>query len=191
MTDERSSDPGTVEIPADVEAVVYDLDGTLVRLAVDWAELDTEIQAVLREEGLDPGDRDAWDLLDVAEAAGVSGVESMIAAAERDGAHASTRLPLADSIDHGLPTGVCSLNCEAACRIALDAHDLAQHVDTVVGRDSVAERKPAPEPLLAAVEGLDADPARTLFVGDSASDETTADRAGTRFSYVGDGPTNL
>ncbi|EMA41099.1 HAD family hydrolase [Halococcus hamelinensis] len=191
MTDERSADPGTVEIPADVEAVVYDLDGTLVRLAVDWVELEIEIQAVLRESGIEPGDRDAWELLDEAEAAGIPEVGSLIAAAERDGAHASTRLPLADDIDHGLPTAVCSLNCEAACRIALDTHDLGGSIGTVVGRDSVAERKPAPEPLLAAVEGLGARTERTLFVGDSSSDETTADRAGTRFAYVGDGPTTL
>ncbi|HET7325314.1 MAG TPA: HAD-IA family hydrolase [Halococcus sp.] len=181
----------TIDIPADIEAVVYDLDGTLVRLAVDWAALEERIGEVLREENVEPAGLDAWDLLDAAEAAGVGDeIESLIAAAECDGARESVRLSLADALATGVPIGVCSLNCEAACRIALETHELATHVDSVVGRDSVAERKPAPEPLLAVVESLGATPERTLFVGDSASDEEAAARAGTRFTYVGDGPTN-
>jgi phosphoglycolate phosphatase-like HAD superfamily hydrolase len=181
----------TVDIPADTEAVVYDLDGTLVRLAVDWAALEERIAGVLREANVEPSGLDAWELLDAAEAAGIgSEVEPLIAAAERDGARESVRLPLADAIETQLPIGVCSLNCEAACRIALDTHELAGQVSSVIGRDSVAARKPAPEPLLAAVTALGATPERTLFVGDSASDEEAAARAGTRFSYVGDGPTN-
>ncbi|WP_435076030.1 HAD family hydrolase [Halococcus sp. AFM35] len=181
----------TVTVPEDVEAVVYDLDGTLVRLTVDWQRVETDIASMLREEGIDPVGLDAWAMLDAAEDAGVeSEVESLIAAAERDGAHESRRLAFADEIETRLPVGVCSLNCEEACRIALERHDLAERMGSVVGRDSVAERKPAPEPLLAAVEELGATPERTLFVGDSAGDAEAAERAGTRFSYVGDGPTS-
>jgi phosphoglycolate phosphatase-like HAD superfamily hydrolase len=181
----------TVTVPEDIEAVVYDLDGTLVRLTVDWQSVEADIAGVLREADIDPAGLDAWAMLDAAEEVGVgSDVESLIAAAERDGAHESRRLAFADDIETRLPIGVCSLNCEAACRIALEKHDLAERMGSVVGRDSVAERKPAPEPLLAAVEELGATPERTLFVGDSAGDEEAAERAGTRFSYVGDGPTS-
>lgn len=180
----------TVDIPTDAEAVVYDLDGTLVRLVVDWQAVEADIAAVLRAAGVDPSGLDAWEALGVAESAGVGReVESLIAAAERDGARESIRLDLADEVATGLPVGVCSLNCEAACHIALERHGLDERVKHVVGRDSVPERKPAPEPLLAVVESLGAPPERTLFVGDSASDEECAERAGTRFSYVGDGPT--
>lgn len=181
----------TVDIPANTDAVVYDLDGTLVRLTVDWATLEAEIERILRDANVELSNFDAWEMLDAAESAGVgSEVESLIAAAERDGARESVRLSLADTIDTRLPVGVCSLNCEAACRIALETHGLATHIDSVVGRDSVAERKPAPEPLLAVIESLGVNPERTLFVGDSAGDEEAATRAGTQFSYVGDGPTN-
>ncbi len=181
----------TVTVPEDVEAVVYDLDGTLVRLTVDWQRVEADIAGMLREEGIDPAGLDAWTMLDAAEEVGVeSEVESLIAAAERDGAHESRRLAFADEIETRLPAGVCSLNCEEACRIALERHDLAERMGSVVGRDSVSERKPAPEPLLAAVGELGATPERTLFVGDSAGDQEAAERAGTRFSYVGDGPTS-
>jgi phosphoglycolate phosphatase-like HAD superfamily hydrolase len=181
----------TVAVPDDIEAVVYDLDGTLVRLTVDWQSVEADIAGALREEGIDPVGLDAWAMLDAGEGVGVgSEVESLIAAAERDGADESVRLAFADEVETRLPIGVCSLNCEAACRIALEKHDLAERMESVVGRDSVAGRKPAPEPLLAAVKELGATPGRTLFVGDSAGDEEAAERAGTQFSYVGDGPTS-
>ena len=181
----------TVTVPDDVEAVVYDLDGTLVRLTVDWQAVEADIAEVLQTEDVDPAGLDAWAMLDAAEEVGVeSEVESLIAAAERDGAHESRRLAFADEIETRLPIGICSLNCEEACRIALAKHDLDGVMQSVVGRDSVPERKPAPEPLLAAVEELGATPERTLFVGDSAGDEEAAERAGTQFSYVGDGPTS-
>ena len=76
-------------------------------------------------------------------------------------------------------------------RIALNAHGLAGAVDATVGRDSVATRKPDPEPLLAAIDRVGADRGRALFVGDSERDELTAERAGVDYRYVGDGPTEF
>jgi len=165
---------------------VYDLDGTLVELDVDWDAVRAAVAAVLRDRGVE-SEGSLWDLL---RRAGDTGnraeVEAVIADHEREGARRSRRLPLADDLPTGLPTGVCSLNCEAACRVALDRHGLADHVDAVVGRDTVSESKPDPAPLLRVVERIGADPATTLFVGDSESDEVAAERAGLAFQYVAD-----
>ncbi|WP_309221754.1 HAD family hydrolase [Halorussus sp. MSC15.2] len=180
-TDETPSDRGT-----DLAAVVYDLDGTLVRLAVDWADVERRLADLLEREGVDADPLSAWDLLSAAEDAGVGDeADELIAAAEREGARESERLPLADELlAREVPVGVCSLNHESAVRIALDRHDLADRVATVVGRGTVPERKPHPRALLAAVEELGVAPENVLFVGDSASDEETAERAGTRFEWV-------
>lgn len=168
------------------DAVVYDLDGTLVRLAVDWEATAERIEPILRAHGSDADADDALDLLPVAEELSVADeIEPHLAAAERDGARRSERLPTMDEfVESTLPVAICSLNCEAACRDALEAHGITRDVEAVVGRDSVAERKPHPQPLLAAVDALDVAPERTLFVGDSDSDETTARRAGTAFRRV-------
>jgi phosphoglycolate phosphatase len=169
------------------ERVVYDLDGTLVRLDVDWDAVRDAVVARLREREVGVGDRSLWDILDVAGGHSVEGVvEETIAEFERGGARRSQRLPVADELPRGVPVGVCSLNCEAACRIALETHDLDGFVDAVVGRDTVASHKPDPEPLLSVIDALGGDPATTLFVGDSASDEKTADWAGVAFEYVAD-----
>jgi phosphoglycolate phosphatase-like HAD superfamily hydrolase len=170
------------------DAVVYDLDGTLVRLAVDWAAAAEPIKPILRDHGAgaDADADDALDLLPVAESLGVEAeIEPHLAEAEREGARESERLPLLDEFaDATLPVGICSLNCEDACLLALDAHDVPNATDVIVGRDSVAERKPHPQPLLTAVRELGATPERTLFVGDSDSDAVTAQRAGTAFRRV-------
>jgi phosphoglycolate phosphatase len=168
------------------DAVVYDLDGTLVRLAVDWSAVREDAAAVYRTAGVDPADRSLWALLADADGAGVATeVEATIAAHERRGARESDRLPGADRLaEDGRPAAVCSLNCEAACRVALDRHGVADRVAAVVGRDSVPARKPDPAPLLATVDALGVDPGSVLFVGDSERDAETARRAGTDFEFV-------
>jgi phosphoglycolate phosphatase len=168
----------------DYDAVVYDLDGTLVRLAVDWDAVAREVGDLLRSRDVTPPD-DLWTMLDRADETGHrAAVEATIAEHETTGARNSERLAHADGVPVGLPVGVCSLNCEAACHVALETHDLSEAVHAVVGRDSVATKKPDPEPLLAVVRELDVAPGRALFVGDSERDEVTASRAGTDFRYV-------
>jgi phosphoglycolate phosphatase len=190
-------DSGDVD---DFDAIVYDLDGTLVRLAVDWEAVATDVDRVLRDRGITPP-QGLWAMLEFAEREGHREVvEGTIGEHEREGARRSERLALADVLADGgehkgngrresersdrVPVGICSLNCEGACRLALEVHGLAARVDHVVGRDSVTTYKPDPEPLLAAIEALDATPERTLFVGDSERDERTATRAETDFRYV-------
>ncbi len=182
-----AGEPGAVPYD-DYEAVVYDLDGTLVDLVVDWASLADELAARLREVGVDPEGIAAWGLLTAGQEAGIGDeLDAMIAERERAGARRSERGPLAAEVSTvDRPVAVCSLNCEAACRIALETHDLADAVDAVVGRDTVETRKPDPEPLLAALDRLGVDPGRVVFVGDSERDAVTAERAGTAFRMVGE-----
>ena len=182
--------------PLAYDAVVYDLDGTLVHLAVDWDAVADDVIDVYAEHAVKLPGSDLWELLGAAEEYGLGeAVEEAIAAHERDGARRSTRLPLADLLEEpstvdreaaseGPPVAVCSLNCEAACRIALETHGLDDGVDAVVGRDTVGTWKPDPEPLLAAIDALGADPSRAVFVGDSERDAVTAERAGVPFVFV-------
>ena len=166
-----------------MRGVVFDLDGTLVDLDVDWERVDREVRATCRERGIEPGDDDAWELLDRAKTRGCrEEVESVIADHEVPGAKLSDRLELADYIDQlPVPAAVCSLNCEDACRTALAVHDLESHVEIVIGRDSVETWKPDPAPLVAAVNGLGIDRADAVFVGDSERDAITAHRADVPF----------
>nr|WP_191449519.1 MULTISPECIES: HAD family hydrolase [Haloarcula] len=167
------------------DAVIYDLDGTLVRLAVDWATVTSDVATVLRERNVDPENRDLWEMLTLSSETGHrDAVEAAITDHERTGAHESERLTLADGLPHSVPVGVCSLNAEEACRAALDVHGLDSHVGPVVGRDTVESPKPDPEGLLAIAEEIGVDPGAAVFVGDSESDATAARRAGMAFEWA-------
>jgi phosphoglycolate phosphatase len=174
-------------VTAEYDAVVYDLDGTLVQLDVDWGAVAEEAATALSDRGVDTAGMNLWDVLETAEEAGHrEQVEDVIAAHEREGARTSRRLPTADELPRDVPVGVCSLNGEAACRLALETHGIDGHVAAVVGRDTVDTYKPDPEPLLTAIRELSADPGRALFVGDSERDAEAARRAGVPFQYVGE-----
>jgi phosphoglycolate phosphatase-like HAD superfamily hydrolase len=174
-------------VTGDYDAYVYDLDGTLVRLNVDWDEVGRDVAAVLRARDVPVENVDLWEMLELADETGYRHlVEETISEHEREGARTSERLPLADALPHDIPVGVCSLNSEAACRIALETYGLDSDVDVIVGRDSVDAEKPDPTPLLTTVGGLGVTPERTVFIGDSERDEVTARQAGTQFAYVSD-----
>ncbi len=180
------------EIPADREAVVYDLDGTLLRLAVDWSGLAVELRERFTRAGVEADDWSVWDCYHRAADHGLADeVEAAITERELEGAEAAERLPAADDLAGlSIPIGVCSLNAEAACRAALERHGLLEHVDAVVGRDTVGPVKPDPAPLLAAVESLGAEPGAAYYIGNREKDAEAARRAGVPFAYVsGDGPT--
>lgn len=166
--------------------MVYDLDGTLVRLRVDWAAVAGEVEEVYRSAGRDPGGRSLWDLVtDVDDPDLAADVEATVAANERDGAERAEFLPTANELMYlDRPAGVCSLNCEAACRIGLDRHGLSDSVSAVVGRDTVSPPKPNPKPLRETIRRLGLDREDVVFVGDSKRDEECARRAGVDFEYV-------
>lgn len=179
-------------VPADAKAVVYDLDGTLLRLAVDWSALGEALRTRFADAGVETDGWSVWDCYGRAAEHGLQAtVNATITEHELAGAEAAERLPAADDVVAlDLPVGVCSLNAEAACRRALERHGLADYVEVVVGRDSVGPVKPDPAPLLAAVEALGVDPAEAFYVGNREKDAETARRAGVPFAYVsGEGPT--
>ena len=200
MTDASRADDTDIDDAARIDltaydAVVYDLDGTLVYLPVDWAAVAEDVLDVYTGHAIKPPTGELWGLLEAAEGYGIGDpVEEAIARHERAGARESTRLPLGDRLaaqtdDEDLPVpsvGVCSLNCEAACRIAVETHNLDVPITeaAIVGRDTVETHKPEPESLLAAVERLGSEPKRALFVGDSERDAVTAARAGVDYAWV-------
>ncbi|MEF8881832.1 MAG: HAD family hydrolase [Halapricum sp.] len=169
----------------DYDAVVYDLDGTLVELDVDWGTVRRRVAAVLEARNVGTEGATLWEMFDLArEAECFPTVEDRVAEFEREGARSSRRLPLAEELPRSESVGVVSLNAESACQIALEVHGLDSAIDTLVGRDTVEESKPHPQPLHRALSDLGVTPERALFVGDSESDAETARRAGVDFQSV-------
>ena len=113
-------------------------------------------------------------------------VEAALRDAERAATETATPTPGAREVvlacqQTGRRAAIISNNSQAAVNIYLRAHDLAQHIDVVVGRTNPDPRllKPHPHLVLRALDALGSDPAMSSFVGDSTSDVQSAKAAGT------------
>lgn len=185
-----------------VDAVVFDLDGTLVDSAPD---LHAAMNAVLAGRGVEALDLPTLrsfigngvpTLVRRAFAARDLPCEGEVHRAAIDAFHAaydaaptarSTLYPGARPLVDALraqrtPLGLCTNKYEAGTRLVLDAFGLGETFSAVVGGDTLPVLKPDPAPLLRCVDLLGADPARVLYVGDSEVDAATASAAGIRFA---------
>lgn len=193
-----------------IEALVFDFDGTLAELTLDFAlmrrRVSALVQGLLEEEDLScpPGtpalewlDQMAEDIrgedpdlaLEMA-SRGRLVITAMEMDAARDGRlFPFTRELLADLAARGLKLGVVTRNCTAAVRAVFP--DLARYCPVVLAREDVARVKPHPDHLTAALARLKAAPARALMIGDHPLDIEAARRAGTLSAGVASGAADL
>jgi phosphoglycolate phosphatase len=84
----------------------------------------------------------------------------------------------------GTVLGLCTNKPEGATRIMLDALGLAAFFSGISAGDSCATRKPDPGHVRDALARIEADPARTVMVGDSEHDVAAARAAGLKTIVV-------
>ncbi len=196
-------------MPEVIEAVLFDLDGTLADTAPDMA---LTVNRMLARRGLQ-----AVAIGEVRRYVS-SGARGMIGAAfglapEDDGFQAlreeflalygenlcvDTRLfpgmaeLLAALEARGVPWGVVTNKFERFARPLIDALGLGERAAVVVGGDTCPRSKPFPDPLLFAAATMRRAPTRTLYVGDDERDVRAARAAGmpvvvAGYGYLGDG----
>ncbi len=85
--------------------------------------------------------------------------------------------------DEGRRLGVVTAKRRPAVERVFDGAGIRAYFDVVVGSDSTERHKPDPEPILHALEQLDARPADAAYVGDSPFDVQAA-RAARVFSVA-------
>jgi phosphoglycolate phosphatase len=181
--------------PRRFDAVLFDLDGTLVDSLADIAASVNHVLAELGHPVLDldtirghVGDG-ARALVARSLPAGIEG-DAVDAALVRYQARYRSHLVvhtrpfagieplLAGLRAAGVRLGVVTNKPEGPAR-ALVAHLFAAGTfDVVIGEGPLRPKKPSPEPALFAASALGAAPARTAFVGDSAVDVETGRAAG-------------
>ena len=83
----------------------------------------------------------------------------------------------------GIALGLCTNKPEKPARDLMQALDLSGYFTAVVGGDTLTVKKPDAAPLLHCMTLMSADPARTLYVGDSETDYLTARHAGLPIAY--------
>lgn len=192
-----------------IEAVLFDLDGTLADSAPDMAHT---VNVMRKSRGLETVP------IELVRAHVSSGARGMIGAAfgvrpehaefkaMRDefldlyGDHlcVHTRLfpgmmELLDSLEAcQIPWGVVTNKYERFARPIIDELGLGRRAAVVVGGDTCERAKPFPDPLLFAAAAMGIAPAGTLYVGDDERDVQAARAAGmpvivAGYGYLGDG----
>ena len=189
-----------------IRAMVFDFDGTLARLTIDFALMKRKLAALASAflpRPPAPGPTPALEWLD--ELAARIGAEDpdhgnefhsrgrlVITAMELDAAKEGELFPgtrplLAMLARRGVRTGIITRNCTAAVRRVFP--DVRESCGVFVPREDAPRVKPDPAHLLAALAALDTPPHDALMVGDHPLDIETARRAGAKSAAVASGAT--
>lgn len=178
-------------VPSELDSfdgVVFDFDGTLAHLDVDWQRVRTDLQALLGPDLSGPvSSYTPQELHDVAVRAGKrTAFRACLAEHEHAAVEESVRhAPLLDGLgDFDCPVGVCSLNAASVVETVLERAGQLSAVDAIVGRETLDHQKPRPEPLGHCLERLGVTPEAAVFVGDDQRDFVTAARTPTSFLHA-------
>ena len=193
------------------EAILFDLDGTLIHSAPD---LCAAANHICRQHGIEP-----FDLETIISFIG-NGVPVLVKRlfdarkiALSDNEHQQAVADYLDYYDQhstdltapyggvtgaldwikgeGVLMGVVTNKPEAPAIAILKTLNLDQYFDTVVGGDTTPAKKPDPAPYLAACKKLAIAPSQSIYVGDSETDARTAKAANVPFVLFTQGYRNL
>jgi len=181
----------------DIEAVLFDLDGTLVHLNIDFGRMRAEVEALLPQYGLAMAGRSGLYVLELIEdavreleardeekaRAFRQEAEAAIVAVELEAAAEAQVYPEVPELlrrlrEHGIKVAIVTRNCRAAVDRILAETPLAY--DVLLTRDEVTTVKPNPGHLLEALRLLGVEPQRTLMVGDHPMDVQAGRAVGAR-----------
>jgi phosphoglycolate phosphatase len=193
------------------EAIIWDLDGTLVESAPDLA---TALNTLLNEQGqhshpvenvrpmigggvaklIERGFRAAGAPLDERALHGL--IPRFMIIYSECCTRSTALVPHArDALlyfyNAGVPQGLCTNKPITVTRQILNALDISGFFGSIIGGDSTAEKKPHPLPLLACMTELGINPERAIMIGDSGADVGAARAAGMPVVLVPDGYTGV
>ena len=85
---------------------------------------------------------------------------------------------LQDLKDAGLRLGIVTSRTRDEFKKSVERYDFIRNFEVIICADDTKKHKPAPEPILAALDKMQIAPSRALYVGDSSYDMACAKAAG-------------
>lgn len=203
MRDNTRSQPSQQAHP--IENVVFDFDGTLAELTIDFQDMRAQVVNVITPFFSQRPTPDSTPVLEwlehLAEQMKSNGsrenaqemmrrahekiVQIETKAARRGRLFPQTRGLLKSLAEKGVGLCVITRNCHPAVKTVFP--DLPDYVACVLAREHVNRVKPHPEHLNLALATLQAKPESALMVGDHPLDIETGKRAGVRTAAVASG----
>jgi phosphoglycolate phosphatase len=179
-----------------IKAIVFDYNGTLAKLNIDFNQMRQSVLELISSYGVDAKDLPADHLLEIINYAGeilkarsgkkaesfLHNAYEVIEQQEIQAAHdgelfKETKDLLLELAAAGISTGVITRNCAAA--INIEFPDILSYCRIVICRDHVANVKPHPEHLNKALQFLGSPSRNSLMIGDHPLDIKTGKAAGT------------
>jgi phosphoglycolate phosphatase len=185
-----------------IHAVLFDYDGTLVQLNIDFGGMRQEVEKLLVEYGIEPGSLKGSYVLEMIEEAtkriskksspeGLSfnhKAFELVTMHEVRAARDGRRLPGVPRMlkllrKRGIKVGVITRNCDKAVKMVFP--DIEHLSDAYLSRDYVARVKPHPDHLALALKEMGVrDPKLCLMVGDHLMDIEGGKRMGMKTAGV-------
>jgi beta-phosphoglucomutase-like phosphatase (HAD superfamily) len=182
---------------ASKHAVLFDLDGTLVRTFIDFLAMRRAMQALSTRYGTGKATEGEEDTLEIVRTmadtiGGTAGEQARRAAYteleawERAGCAHPEAIPGAAELlrclrrERGLPVGIITRNSRSVAEDLLTRMEL--ETDTLVAREDVPEFKPHPAPVLCACRRLAVEPVSAVMVGDLWTDIAAGRAAGVGYT---------
>lgn len=197
---------GESKRPARIEAIVFDFDGTLAELHLDFADMKRRLADLARgyiDSDPPPSTLPALEWLElvvervrrVSDSAARkldSDARTLIIDMELESARRGCLFPFTRPVFDELrkkrvKVAIITRNCEKAVRLVFP--DLDRYCSSFLARDHVPRVKPDPDHLLRALAMASASPEGALMVGDHPLDVQTGKRAGILTAGVWSGNT--
>ncbi|MBI4032675.1 HAD family hydrolase [Candidatus Berkelbacteria bacterium] len=166
-------------LPGNLKGVLFDFDGTLFSLNVDWIQLKHELATIAELTGTP---RRVSETLALASPAQKARMIDAIDRAELQGV--ITGHPINGAADvlqmlhvRGIAVAIVSRNGRPAIEAGCRAGGIALP-NVIIARDDVDRHKPDPEGLLLALNRLGVEPGAAVMVGDSVHDVDAAHAIG-------------
>jgi phosphoglycolate phosphatase len=182
--------------PSSIKAIVFDFDGTLARLNIDFSIMRSSIRNLMEDFQIPEGGITDLHILEMIDAGGVylkklrpadaavfrsrahelvTGME--VEAADEGALLDGTRMLLAELAGRSIRTGVVTRNCRVAVLKVFP--DIAHHCQAFLTREDTERVKPHPDHLRSALRALSVVPAEAIMVGDHPLDILLGRETGT------------
>lgn len=180
-----------------ITAVLFDFDGTLVQLNLNFPEIYREVYSIVEKYGIDPTIYQDLFLIELVETIteelkkhnpGKAGefnrkAEGFLKKREIAAAKEAEVVPGACQIlkrlkKKGIKIGIVTRNCKEAVRIGLGKNDFIY--DLLLTRDDIRPVKPEPHSLEKALKVLKSRPEETIMIGDHPIDIKVGKKVGVK-----------